>query len=348
MQLLSVLTFLNSTTSGYIDLSKRRVYSKDLLQCEERFARAKAINSILRHVAEQLGYETNEQLEELYEKTAWHFDRKLKKKAAAYDIFKKALTYAYCSRFREFQQHFSDPTVFDECEISDDVKQKLLEDIQKKLTPQALKIRADIEVSCFAYEGIEAVKTALAEGKKCSTEEMPIKVFASMTEASSAYSLQINLIAAPLFVVTAQTMERVEGIEAVNNALEVIKKSIESFGGTFKTVMAVGSDSGESTRLSLFSQRSLPTSTRRRSRSEWSSWTWRKAPSPSRRTTRAWWRRRDSTRRPMRKRPRSSKTGKPMRTRKTTATDAPSLPSCGAKCIMAISSRLLVLLMVFM
>lgn len=77
---------------GYIDLSKRRVYSKDLILCEERFAKAKAINMILRHVAEQLGYEKNEQLEELYEKTAWYFDRKLKKKAAAYDFFKKALT----------------------------------------------------------------------------------------------------------------------------------------------------------------------------------------------------------------------------------------------------------------
>lgn len=82
----------NYLTLGYIDLSKRRVYSKDVLQCGERFARAKAINSILRHVAEQLGYSTNEELEQLYEKTAWHFDRKLKKKAAAYDIFKKALT----------------------------------------------------------------------------------------------------------------------------------------------------------------------------------------------------------------------------------------------------------------
>jgi translation initiation factor 2 subunit 1 len=193
---------------GYIDLSKRRVYSKDLLQCEERFARAKAINSILRHVAEQLGYETNEQLEELYDKTAWHFDRKAKKKAAAYDTFKKALT---------------DPTVFDECDIDDDAKAKLIEDIQKKLTPQALKIRADIEVSCFAYEGVEAVKTALAEGKKCSTEEMPIK---------------IQLFASPVFVVTAQTMDRVEGIDAVNKALDVVKNSIESFGGTFKIVMA--------------------------------------------------------------------------------------------------------------
>lgn len=193
---------------GYIDLSKRRVYSKDLIQCEDRFARAKAINSILRHVAEQLGYTKSEELEELYDKTAWHFDRKMKKKAGAYDVFTKALT---------------DATVFDECEIDQKVRGKLLDEIRKKLTPKALKIRSDIEVSCFSYEGVEAVKKALIAGKRFSTEEMPIK---------------INLIAAPLFVVTAQTMNREEGIDAVQKALDAIKTTVESHKGSFKIVMA--------------------------------------------------------------------------------------------------------------
>lgn len=193
---------------GYIDLSKRRVYPKDLIQCEDRFARAKAINSILRHVAEQLGYTKKEQLEELYDKTAWYFDHKMKKKAGAYDIFVKALT---------------DSTVFDECEIDQRVRDKLLDEIRKKLTPRALKIRSDIEVSCFSYDGIEAVKKALLAGKQFSTEDMPIKV---------------HLIAAPLFVVTAQTMNREEGIEAVEKALDAIRTTIESHQGTFKTVMA--------------------------------------------------------------------------------------------------------------
>ena len=192
---------------GYIDLSKRRVYTKDVIQCEDRFAKAKSINSILRHVAEQLGYKTNEQLEELYEKTAWYFDQKMKKKAGAFEIFKKALT---------------DSTVFDECDISAEIKEKLLEDIKKRLTPQALRIRADIEVSCFDYKGIEAIKEALCKGKECSTDDMPIK---------------INLIAAPLFVVTSQTMDRTEGIEAVNRALEAINKSIVESKGKFHVVM---------------------------------------------------------------------------------------------------------------
>lgn len=34
----------------------------------------------------------------------------------------------------------------------------------------------DIEVACYGYEGIDAVKEALRAGLNCSTENMPIKV----------------------------------------------------------------------------------------------------------------------------------------------------------------------------
>ncbi|VDN25878.1 unnamed protein product, partial [Cylicostephanus goldi] len=259
---------------GYIDLSKRRVYSKDLILCEERFAKAKAINSILRHVAEQLGYDKDEQLEDLYMRTAWHFDRKEKKKAAAYDVFKRAI---------------ADPHVLDECDISPEIREALLEDIRKKLTPQAVKIRADIEVACFSYDGIDAIKEALIAGKNCSTDIMPIKFFsdphvldecdispeirealledirkkltpqavkirADIEVACFSYDgidaikealiagkncstdimpIKINLIAAPHFVVTTQTLDREHGLTAVNDALNVVKETIEKYGGKF-------------------------------------------------------------------------------------------------------------------
>lgn len=50
------------------------------------------MNQILRHVAMKLNYETDEQLEELYRKTSWYFDKKLGKKTGSYDVFKKAVT----------------------------------------------------------------------------------------------------------------------------------------------------------------------------------------------------------------------------------------------------------------
>lgn len=188
---------------GYIDLSKRRVSPEEVIKCEEKFAKAKAVNSILRHVGELLGYKNDEQLEDLYKKTAWMFDEKYKKHGAAYEAFKHAVT---------------NPEILDECDIDEKTKEVLLENIKRRLTPQSVKIRADVEVICTNYEGVDAVKRALRKGLELSTETMPIK---------------INLIAPPLYVVTTQTLERTDGLEALNKAIGAIRSSIEEAGGMF-------------------------------------------------------------------------------------------------------------------
>ncbi|XP_034942999.1 eukaryotic translation initiation factor 2 subunit 1 [Chelonus insularis] len=194
---------------GYIDLSKRRVSSEDVEKCTERYAKAKAVNSILRHVAELLHYDSDEQLEDLYQKTAWHFEEKYKKqKASAYDFFKQAVL---------------DPSILAECGLDEKTKEVLLNNIKRKLTSQAVKIRADVEVACYGYEGIDAVKTALKAGLALSTEELPIK---------------INLIAPPLYVMTTSTPEKSDGLKALNDAIEVIKEKITSLGGVFDIKMA--------------------------------------------------------------------------------------------------------------
>lgn len=72
-------------------------------------------------------------------------------------------------------QYFRDPAVLDELDLDENTKSTLLSNIMRRLTPQAVKIRADIEVSCYAYEGIDAVKNSLLEGLKCSSEDVPIK-----------------------------------------------------------------------------------------------------------------------------------------------------------------------------
>ncbi|CAH2237666.1 eukaryotic translation initiation factor 2 subunit 1 [Pararge aegeria] len=192
---------------GYIDLSKRRVSAEDIDKCTERYAKAKAVNSILRHVAELLRYQSSEQLEELYKQTAWRFEEKYKK-ASAYDYFKQAAV---------------DPSVLNECGLDEKTKEVLLANIKRKLTSQAVKIRADIECACYGYEGIDAVKAALKAGLSLSTMEMPIK---------------INLIAPPLYVMTTSTPEKTDGLKALQDAIDKIEETITTAGGVFNVQMA--------------------------------------------------------------------------------------------------------------
>ena len=87
----------------------------------------------------------------------------------------QTINYTYGSR--ALSPPCSNPDVLAECSFeSDKERETLMSNICHRLTPHPVKIRADIEVSCYSYEGIDAVKTALKAGLAQSTEELPIKV----------------------------------------------------------------------------------------------------------------------------------------------------------------------------
>jgi len=195
---------------GYIDLSKRRVLPEDIVACEDKFAKAKAVNSILRHVAEILNYQTDEQLEELYSKTAWRFDDKMKRKGAAFDLFKASV---------------NNPSLLDECELDAETKETLLTHIRRRLMPQAVKVRADIEVRCFGYEGIDAVKKALLAG--------------AAVQNGDDQQVKINLIKPPQYVLTTQSLDTESGLTLLQQAIDAIEKSITAEkDGEFNVIQA--------------------------------------------------------------------------------------------------------------
>jgi len=192
---------------GYIDLSKRRVSAEEVKKCEEKFTRGKTVASILRHVGEILEYDSDEQLEELFEKTAWYFDEKNKHNGGAYDAFKHAV---------------GDPSILDVCGLDEKTKDVLISNINRRMMPQAVKVRSDIEVSCYSYEGIDAVKAALKMGLQLSTEEFPVN---------------INLIAPPLYVVTTTTLDREGALDSLTKVIAAVKEAIEKSNGNFVVKM---------------------------------------------------------------------------------------------------------------
>lgn len=179
---------------GYIDLSKRRVSPEDVAKCEARYQKAKTVHSILRHVADA----TNQQLESLYIKLGWPLYRKY---GHAYDAFKLIL---------------NEPNILDEYDATEEEKTNLLKNIGRRMTPQAVKVRADIEVTCFQYEGIDAIKRALSKAAELTTDQGKIK---------------IKLVAPPLYVLVAQSMNKEAGLETLKQAVSVIKEAIESEKG---------------------------------------------------------------------------------------------------------------------
>lgn len=68
--------------------------------------------------------------------------------------------------------------------------------IARRLTPQPIKLRADIELTCYTPAGIDAIKKALRAGEKESSEAVPIKA---------------KLVAPPLYVLSTNATDKVKG-----------------------------------------------------------------------------------------------------------------------------------------
>ncbi|KAF5619795.1 eukaryotic translation initiation factor 2 subunit alpha [Fusarium tjaetaba] len=186
---------------GYIDLSKRRVSPEDIVKCEERYNKSKMVHSIMVHLAEK----TKLDIESLYEAIAWPLNKRY---GHAIDAFKLSIT---------------NPEVWNDITFPNEVaKEELKSYIGKRLTPQPTKIRADIEVTCFGYEGIDAVKTALRTAEAHSTDDTQVKV---------------KLVSPPLYVLTCSTLDKNVGITCLEEAIVDVRKSIEGAGGNLTVKM---------------------------------------------------------------------------------------------------------------
>ncbi|KDN37890.1 hypothetical protein RSAG8_09864, partial [Rhizoctonia solani AG-8 WAC10335] len=224
---------------GYIDLSKRRVSPEDITKCEDKFMKSKAVASIMRHVATRTtgavdeapkegevapkgetkeeekeedeehdtglpGGSDEERLEELHEQIVWPLASKY---GHTYDAFKLAL---------------NSPDVFDGLNISQPVLNSLVATIARRLTPQPIKLRADIELTCFQPTGIDAIKRALTAGEAVSTEAVPVKA---------------KLVAPPFYVLGTNATDKVAGVDILEKAIEAIRATILEDGGELNVKM---------------------------------------------------------------------------------------------------------------
>ncbi|PFH34270.1 eukaryotic initiation factor-2, alpha subunit [Besnoitia besnoiti] len=184
---------------GYIDLSKRRVSPEDIVKCEEKFSKSKKVHQTVRHVAQKHGMK----VDDLNRSVIWPLYRKY---GHALDALKEAA--------------MRPDEVFAGLEVDEEVRKSLIQDIQLRLAPQALKLRARVDVWCFGKDGIDAVKAALQAGQEVGDKEVTIN---------------IKLIAPPQYVVVTSCYDKELGMRKIEEAMKAISDKIKSAsGGDFK------------------------------------------------------------------------------------------------------------------
>lgn len=192
---------------GYVDLSKRRVDPEDNKAKTEQFAKAKAVHGIMRHVAQLNDIDVNE----LCNKVSWPLQAKY---GDAHEAFRKHIN----EELKMWEEiDFSQPGE-DLSDKAEKIKADIELDLRRRLIAQALRMRAKIDVSCSAFEGIDAIKEALLKAHEAAGEEIDLKV---------------QLIAHPTFMLTCTCLEKTTAFNTLEKAMELVKTHIISKGGEF-------------------------------------------------------------------------------------------------------------------
>ncbi|KAF5947809.1 hypothetical protein HYC85_013766 [Camellia sinensis] len=244
---------------GYIDLSKRRVSEEDIQGCEERYNKSKLVHSIMRHVAETM----NLDLEDLYIHVGWPLYRKYGHAFEAFKLIVNDPDSVLNSLTREVKEIGLDGQEVTKVvpAISDEVKDALVKNIRRRMTPQPLKIRADIEMKCFEFDGVLHIKVLpfsfasiifslissffnesydrIVEGLVYSRLVFNLFLYLpsqeAMRKAEAAGNkdcpVKIKLVAPPSYVLNTQTLDKEQGITILNKAIAACSEEIARHKG---------------------------------------------------------------------------------------------------------------------
>ena len=193
------------TDKKFIDLSKKQVISEDVEICREKYNKSKKVQNMLR----RLSHEFELSMPDLCELYSWPLYREY---GHAYDAFRLSL---------------QKPEIITDLEVSPEVKSSLKEQIDKSMSAEMLKIRADVEVMCFGPDGIDAIKSAL-------------------TVALSVGNITAKLVSSPVYALVTLTTDYDTGIALVKQAIKLCEEEIRKYpGGDFKVKMEPKADATE-------------------------------------------------------------------------------------------------------
>lgn len=181
---------------GYIDLSKKRISPDEVLKAEQRWMKSKCVQSIMSRVSVL----SQIPLFDLHQQITW------------------PLYHTYHHAYDAFHLYLSDPLQIPEIQqIPDHLQVILLDQIKRRIQFSVNKVRAYIDITCFGYNGIESIKSALKEALSLSTPKHPII---------------IKLISSPTYLLMMTVMDKDYGLKTLREALELISKKIKELGGT--------------------------------------------------------------------------------------------------------------------
>jgi translation initiation factor 2 subunit 1 len=167
---------------GYVDLSKSKVSPEEAEKCKKYYYKAKFVYDLLLRVAKAESVD----FVGLYTGFAWPLYRKFQHAYDAFEMIAKQESdrvsvlaakpdispeqlYEDLSNRWAAEMNVDPKILLSNLSVvnkllsamSAPVHAAILQNIKNRLAPQITKVRCDLEVSCFKYDGVDAIKAAL-------------------------------------------------------------------------------------------------------------------------------------------------------------------------------------------
>ena len=102
--------------------------------------------------------------------------------------------------------------------IDENIKNELIKIVKIRLPPKLLEIRSTFKLSCYTFDGIDAIKEALLNGKKLENNDI---------------SIIYQSLGAPLYECIIYTYNINEGLFLMDESMNEVKNTITSKGGVY-------------------------------------------------------------------------------------------------------------------
>lgn len=201
---------------GYIDLSKKQVMRTEAKACEANFRKGNEVRSIVCHVAEECDIPAVEAMEKI-----------------AFPLYRREPGKHAWNWLYELNQNQNVEEILGPLNLPQNVIDTLMVALKNAMRLKVLTLHAEVDITCFECDGVEAIRDVLLIGKNFGEGKEP------------NIPLSVTIIGPPKYGIRARTDMKEEGLQLMKEAIDAMKIEIAKRGGSLKIVVppqAIGDD----------------------------------------------------------------------------------------------------------
>ncbi|KEG14731.1 putative elongation initiation factor 2 alpha subunit [Trypanosoma grayi] len=192
---------------GYIDLSKKQVTLKEAKECEARFFKGNEVRSIVCHVADECGIPAAQAMEMI-----------------AYPLYRRQPGKHAWNWLQELNKTRDVEGILGPLNLPQRAQEVLLNTLEHAMRTEITTIHADIEMTCFQCDGVNALREVLLVGRDFKQGQEP------------NIPISVTIVGPPKYRLRAKTELKDEGILRMKEAIETMKIEMAKRGGILKVM----------------------------------------------------------------------------------------------------------------